>query len=111
MAGERDHRDDRITELVEAIAHGDHVFLAGQSSQMAVEHQHDRPPPEVGGAPRLALVVDERDVGQTITELQRHGVTFWSSASEPTSAGDPVTSGFWGWERAETANSQTQKPT
>ena len=37
---ERDDDDGGVTELGEVIAHGDHVFLAGQSSQVPVEYQH-----------------------------------------------------------------------
>lgn len=40
--GERHDDDHGVTEPVEVLAHGEHVFLAGQSSEMAVQHQHHR---------------------------------------------------------------------
>ena len=39
--GEGDDGDPGVTELVEVIAHGDHVFLAGQSSKVPVQDQHE----------------------------------------------------------------------
>ncbi|MEO5723008.1 MAG: hypothetical protein ABIR12_01520 [Ilumatobacteraceae bacterium] len=37
---ECDHGYPCVTELVEVIAHGDHVFLARQSSEVTVEDEH-----------------------------------------------------------------------
>lgn len=42
-SGEGDHHHVGGPELVEVIAHGDHVFLAGQSGEMAVEDHDTRP--------------------------------------------------------------------
>jgi len=39
------------------------VFLARQSSKVAVQHQHERSPAMVGRAPPLAGVIDELEVG------------------------------------------------
>jgi hypothetical protein len=61
--GEGDDDDGGVTELGAVIAHGDHVFLARQSSKVAVQHQHERSPAMVGRAPPLAGVIDELEVG------------------------------------------------
>lgn len=61
--GKGDDSDASITELGEAIAHGDHVLLARQSSEMAVEHQHQRTTLLVGRSPRPTGVVDEFQIG------------------------------------------------
>lgn len=53
---ERDDDHFRITELVEAVAHGDRVFLAGQSGEVAVEDQHDWPSFMIGQPPAAAVV-------------------------------------------------------
>ena len=39
-------------------AHGDHMFLAGQSSKMPMEHQHQWASTLVGRAPDLSAVID-----------------------------------------------------
>jgi len=39
------------------------VLLAGQSSKVPVQHQHERSPAMVGRAPPLAGVIDELEVG------------------------------------------------
>ena len=70
--GEGDDRDPGITELVEVIAHGDHVFLAGQSSQVPVQDQHEWPATHPGGAPRPTLVIDKLDLRERVTDLEGH---------------------------------------
>ena len=47
VAGEGDDDRESVTELVEVVAHGDHVFLTRQSSQVAMQHEHQRPAPMV----------------------------------------------------------------
>lgn len=71
-SGEGDDRDPGVTELFEVIAHGDHVFLAGQSSEVPVQDQYQWPPSHLGRAPRLTLVVDELEVGEIVTDLEAH---------------------------------------
>lgn len=70
--GEGDDCDPCVSEVVEMIAHGDHVFLAGQSSEMPVQDQHDRPTPHLGSAPRPSIVVDELDVRERVTDGEGH---------------------------------------
>jgi hypothetical protein len=53
--------------LVEVVAHGDHVLLARQSSEVAVQHEHERPAAVVAEPPGTAFVIDEGDVGEHIT--------------------------------------------
>ena len=61
IVGERDDDGECVAHLSEVIAHGDHVFLAGQSSQVAVQDQHDRPTAMVLETPRVPFVIDEAD--------------------------------------------------
>lgn len=76
--GEGDDGDPGVTELVEVIAHGDHVFLAGQSSEVPVQDQHQWPPSHLGRPPRLTLVIDELEVGENVTDLEAHlGAPVW----------------------------------
>ena len=70
--GEGDDGDPGVTELVEVIAHGDHVFLAGQSSQVPVQDQHEWSATHLGGAPRPTFVIDELDIGEQVIHLERH---------------------------------------
>ena len=72
--GEGDDGDPGVTELVEVIAHGDHVFLAGQSSKVAVQDQHDGPAAHLGGAPRPTLVIDEFYVRKRVTDVEGHAI-------------------------------------
>ncbi len=72
VVGERHDDEQCVTELVEVIAHGDHVFLAGQSSEVAVEHQHERSTSVVAEAPGVPFVIDEGDVGEQVA-LADHG--------------------------------------
>ena len=74
-SGEGDDGDVGVAELVEVIAHGDHVFLAGQSSEVPMQHQHEWSPTHLGGAPRPTLVIDELDIGQRVADLDGHGIT------------------------------------
>ena len=64
IIGEGDHDGECIAELLEVIAHGDHVFLTRQSSEMPVQHQQQRCAVVVAETPRLPVVIDERDIGQ-----------------------------------------------
>ena len=72
---EGDDGDPGVTELVEVIAHGDHVFLAGQSSKVPVQDQHEWSAAHLGGAPRSTLVVDEFDVRERVTDVEGHVVS------------------------------------
>jgi hypothetical protein len=53
--------DDRLclAEPVEVVAHGDHVFLAGQSSEMAVEDQDDGSAEQGVEMPGRSMAVDQ----------------------------------------------------
>ena len=73
--GEGDDRDVGVAELVEVIAHGDHVFLARQSSKVPVQHQHEWSPTHLAGAPRPTLVIDELDIRKRVADLKGHGIT------------------------------------
>jgi hypothetical protein len=73
--GEGDDGDPGVTELVEVIAHGDHVFLAGQSSEVPVQDEHEWPATHLGGAPRPTLVIDELDIGERVTDVEDHVVS------------------------------------
>ncbi|MGE0307640.1 MAG: hypothetical protein AB7Q27_17980, partial [Acidimicrobiia bacterium] len=74
--------DGGVTELVEVVAHGDHVFLAGQSSKVAVQHEYQRTSVLVGGAPDLAGVIDEFDVRERVADAEGH-VRVLSASSTP----------------------------
>ena len=73
--GEGDDRDPGVTELVEVIAHGDHVFLAGQSSEVPVQDQHEWSPSKLGRSPWPPLMVGELDVGERVTDAEGHVVS------------------------------------
>jgi hypothetical protein len=70
--GEGDDDDGCVTELVEVIAHGDHVFLAGQSSKVAMEHQYERASAVITVAPYLAGVIDEFEVREWVADAECH---------------------------------------
>jgi hypothetical protein len=70
--GEGDDGDPGVTELVEVIAHGDHMFLAGQSSKVPVQDQHEWPAAQVGAAPRLTFVIDKFDVWERVAHVEGH---------------------------------------
>lgn len=71
--GEGDDDDVGVTEMADVFAHGEHVFLARQSSQVAVQHQYQWTLTLFGGAPRLPGVVDEFHVGQSVADAKGHG--------------------------------------
>jgi len=71
---ERDDRDPGVTELVEVIAHGDHVFLTGQSSEVPVQDQDEWSATHRGGAPRPTRMIGELEVGERLTEGEGHVV-------------------------------------
>ncbi|MBA3398675.1 MAG: hypothetical protein H0U01_01800 [Acidimicrobiia bacterium] len=58
------------------IAHGDHVFLARQSSEVAVQEDQQRPSAVVAEAELNPFVIDESDVGEQVAladhELSGH---------------------------------------
>lgn len=74
-SGEGDDGDVGVAELVEVVAHGDHVFLAGQSSEVPVQHQNEWSSSHLDGAPGSTLVVDEFDIGQHVADVDSHGIT------------------------------------
>ncbi len=67
---ERHDRDGCVTELCEVVAHGEHVFLARQSSEVSVKDQHHRPAELINRAPRSAVLVDEFDGGELVTDVE-----------------------------------------
>lgn len=85
--GEGDDGDPGVTELVEVVAHGDHVFLARQSSQVPVQDQHKWSATHLGCAPRPTLMVDEFDVGKRVADVEGHGVSPIRSFFGTTAAG------------------------
>ena len=70
--GEGDDDDVCVTELVEAIAHGDHMFLTRQSSKVTVQHQYERASAVITGAPDLACVIDEFEVREWVADAECH---------------------------------------
>ena len=70
--GKRDHGDRGVTEVVDAIAHGDHVLLARQSSEVTVQHQHERAAHVIAGAPQPTVVVDQVDRWEGVTDTEGH---------------------------------------
>jgi phosphatidylglycerophosphate synthase len=69
-----DHGHDGIAELSDLIAHGEHMFLARQSSEVAMQNQHHRSPAMVLDSPLLAVVVNQGNVWKqvTYTDLCHH---------------------------------------
>jgi hypothetical protein len=49
-------------------AHGEHVLLARQSSEVAVQDEQEDATTVIGRAPRSAVVIDEGDVGDRVAE-------------------------------------------
>jgi len=72
--GEGDDDDGCVTELVEMVAHGDHVFLAWQSSKVTVQHQYEWVAAMIFGVPDLAGVIDEFEVGERVADAEGHAV-------------------------------------
>lgn len=66
-AGERDDRDVGVGEPVVVVAHGGHVFLTGQSSEMAVQHEHHGATAVLRHMPGCSVVIDEHEIGDGIT--------------------------------------------
>ena len=52
------------------VAHGDHVFLARQSSKVSVKGQHQRPAELIDRAPCAAVLVDEFDDRERVTDVE-----------------------------------------
>lgn len=67
VVAEGDDDGKGVTELIEVIAHGDHVFLARQSSEVAVQDQHQRATAMVVESPPMSVVIDEGDVREHVT--------------------------------------------
>ena len=111
--GEGDDDDLGATESFEVLAHGKHVLLAGQSSEMSVENEYDHPTPVLAEAPGLAAVVDEVDIGHVVAHPQRHpsgppsrlSISPGSSHAEPVQAGASICfvsrNDYWGFDRRE----------
>ena len=76
VVGERDHHREGVAESVEVVAHGDHVFLAGESSEVAVQDQHEWPAALVAEPPGSAFVIDEGDVGEELA-LADQNLAHW----------------------------------
>ncbi len=70
--GEGDDGDCCVTELLEVIAHGDHMFLTWQSSKVTMQHQNERAAAMIAGAPKLASVIDQFEVWHRVADSERH---------------------------------------
>ena len=66
VVGERHHDREGVTESVDVIAHGDHVLLARQSSEVTMQYQQQWPTAMIAEPPRAAVVVDEGEVGEQL---------------------------------------------
>lgn len=64
VVSERDHDRKRIAELIEVIAHDDHVFLAWQSSQVTMQDQQQRSAAMILEPPWRTFMIDEGDFGE-----------------------------------------------
>ena len=80
--GEGHDGDRGVPEAVEVIAHGDHVLLARQSSQVPVQDQHQRPAGVCRDAPRLQVLVDQVDVGNPGRRLARSRLASCGGATQ-----------------------------
>lgn len=58
---EGDDSDGGVTELVQTIAHGDRVFPAGQSGEVAMKDEHHRPSVAVLQPPTASVVLGQID--------------------------------------------------
>ena len=79
--GERDDDDGCVAELVEVIAHGDHVFLTWQSSKVTVQHQNQWPAAMIPGAPDLTGVIDEFEVRERVADADGHAMVLKASST------------------------------
>jgi SAM-dependent methyltransferase len=70
---ERDEGDNRPVQLFEPVAHGDGVFLTGESGEVPVEDQHDGGPAVVRQSPSGAGGVRQVDVGGSVPDAHGHG--------------------------------------
>ena len=61
-----------VTEVIEAVAHGDGVVLARQSGQVTVEDEHRRPSVLVRQAPPISPVVGQVDPGCGLADERGH---------------------------------------
>jgi hypothetical protein len=68
--GHQGHRC--VSEIIEAVAHGDSVGLARQSGQVAVEDHHDVSPAMLGKAPPVPIVVGQVDLGCRLADGRGH---------------------------------------
>ena len=69
-----DYRYLASPEFVYTIAHGDQVFLARQSHEVAVKNQQDLPAAVIGQAPRPTLMVRQGEVLDDVSCFRdRHG--------------------------------------
>jgi hypothetical protein len=67
---ERHDGNGCVTELCEVVAHGDHVFLARQSSEVSVKDQHQRPPELIDRAPCGPVLVDKFDGWEWVSDME-----------------------------------------
>lgn len=70
--GEGDDGDSGVTEQVEVVAHGDHMLLARQSSEVSMKDQHEGPAAHRTRAPRPVVVIDKFDVRQSVADDECH---------------------------------------
>jgi hypothetical protein len=71
--GERDDDDLGVTEPVEVFAHGEHVFLAGESSEVTVEDRDERPPLDAPRCPGRSGVIDQLQRRKRVTDPEDAG--------------------------------------
>ncbi len=96
--GKGDHDNLAVTQFVSSIAHGVDVCFARQSSEVAVQDQHQGLANGIARLPDRAGVIDEIDIGKGVADRQRLAggvasvgrVSGVHTVSEPTIS--PVTS-------------------
>ena len=71
-----------VTELVEVVAHGDHVFLTRQSSKVSMEYQYQRASALIGGAPDLPGVIERSTPRLSARHSQGHVPRLGDQASQ-----------------------------
>lgn len=84
ISGKCDDDGEDVGLAVEVGAHGAHVFLAGQSSKVAVQHHDEELIAMIAEPPRRSLVIDECAVGTTSpSPITFGGVGVMDTSLEP----------------------------
>lgn len=73
LVGEGDDDGKGVAESIEVVAHGGHVFLAWQSSEVAVQDEQQRPATVIAEAERAPFVIDEGDVREWVALADHAG--------------------------------------